>query len=121
MMNCPNCRGEKLVDVGAEGGILACEDCGLAVDPNAEDEAVALEAVEVDEFGHPVRPEDDPDFIPRSEEQIALDEQLAEAYPEKSDDLVEDAPAVEDAESLLPEPDENDPKDVPRPELDNRR
>jgi hypothetical protein len=110
--SCPNCGNDDLVDVGAEGGIVSCSACNLAVDPGAEEDSLVVNPVaghaEVDEFGHYERPEDSIEHRP---DLVALNEHLREAYPENEtvvaepgeapvqplDEVVEVEPAPEGA------------------------
>ena len=99
MANCPNC-GTRVVKIGAEGGILGCPACGLAVDPNERDEAVVVNVItggaEVDEQGHYERPED----------KVEIDKAILKAYPVVEVEEAEPGTAPEQPEHVLPDEDD---------------
>ncbi len=116
---CPNCGselgssikvfgpGDEEIEVSAEGGILICQGCNMAVDPNAETEGSIPEQ---DENGVD---QNDPEWNPRTEVQDEVrPEDEVEWDPSMggstSPPAEEEAPAGEEETMIIP-PAEKEP------------
>lgn len=77
-VRCPNCGAEP-ADIGAEGGVLGCPDCGLAVDPGASEEPVELSEREEHGEAHDesTRPESNLELLEGEDSEEPIDEYLS--------------------------------------------